>query len=402
MNKRKIIYAILIIAMLVLVGIFLIKALLNESRANNKTSEANSNIKEFTNKILEENKAHLNELIIDLSKENNVLEEPIINQELKFELPIEGSTGYAPIVTDLRENNSRESKKIGTIGKGEAFNIISEKENWWYVKYNEKKGWVENTLCMINLPDIIPSIVYDDTNAYSSIFKSSGYNLPNVTSKKLYEATTYNERLEKNEYNMPILYQMAKKIYLAQKKAMENNESLKIYETYRPYEVQMKVVKNLKELMKENETVEKGINTGSWNESWFIAQSLSNHQLGVAMDVSLVKINKKREKKMGSYTYLEITDYTEYEMPTKMHELSTKAVTFKYGVSSASKTEWKKVPLATTMTEPAKRLQNYCTSSDLSPLASEWWHFNDLDAKATVKGKKFDGRYYLKNSVSTK
>ena len=38
---------------------------------------------------------------------------------------------------------------------------------------------------MINLPDIIPSIIYDDTNSYSSLFKSSGIDIPNVTGKKL-------------------------------------------------------------------------------------------------------------------------------------------------------------------------------------------------------------------------
>ena len=82
--------------------------------------------------------------------------------------------------------------------------------------------------------------------------------------------------------------------------------------------------------------------------------------------------------------------------------VSAKAATFKNGVSSASKTDWKKVALATTMTEDAIKLQNYCTSAGLSPLASEWWHFNDLDARSTVKGKKFDGRFYLKDSVSIK
>ena len=30
--------------------------------------------------------------------------------------------------------------------------------------------------------------------------------------------------------------------------------------------------------------------------------------------------------------------------------------------------------------EPARGLQRYCTGAGLTPLASEWWHFNDLEA----------------------
>lgn len=36
---------------------------------------------------------------------------------------------------------------------------------------------------MINLPDVEPSIVYNITNAESSIYKSSGIEISNVTGK---------------------------------------------------------------------------------------------------------------------------------------------------------------------------------------------------------------------------
>ena len=52
------------------------------------------------------------------------------------------------------------------------------------------------------------------------------------------------------------------------------------------------------------------------------------------------------------------------------------------------------------MTTPAKQLQNYCTSAGMSPLASEWWHFNDLDAKEAIKNKGINGKFYLQDNVS--
>ena len=255
---------------------------------------------------------------------------------------------------------------------------------------------------MINLPDIIPSIIYDASNSYSSLFKSSGYDIPNITDKKLYDVKMYNYRLEKDEFVMPVLYPMAKKINEAQQLALKNGDSLKIYESYRPRETQRSVVINLKELTATNVKVYNGININSWSETWFIYNGLSNHQLGVAIDVSLVKINTYIVKEIGSYTYIDITNYEEYSMPSPIHELSAQAVTFKYGVSPDSKTAWKNVPLVDNITEGAVKLQNYCVESGLTPISSEWWHFNDLDSKDMIKGSSSKGDYYLSGCSSQK
>jgi D-alanyl-D-alanine dipeptidase len=207
--------------------------------------------------------------------------------------------------------------------------------------------------------------------------------------------------IEKDEFVMPILYSMAKKIHKAQQSALKNGDSLKIYETYRPYEVQAKVLNGLRTLAISNNDVNNGINTGNWSMTWFIATGLSNHQLGVAIDTSLVKVNSYKIKTMEKFKYMEIVDYIEYDMPTNMHELSAKSAVFAYGIPSNSKTKWKNAPLASTITEGAVKLQNYCTSADLTPLASEWWHFNDLDAKNIVRGKS-RGQYYLSGCASRK
>ena len=119
------------------------------------------------------------------------------------------------------------------------------------------------------------------------------------------------------------------------------------------------------------------------------------------MDVSLVKINDYEIKKTGSYKYMAITDYTEEEMPTQMHELSNKAISLKYAVDSNSKTAWKDVPLANAMTNGAIRLRDYCVQSGLSPLCSEWWHFNDLDAREDIGNNYSTGRYYITKCCSS-
>ena len=322
-----------------------------------------------------------------------------------FELPLNGTTGFAsvslPLYKQIPSNEALEEFKIMTLKPGQAFKILKESSEWFYIELsNSTKGWLESKYCLVNLPDLIPSIIYDDTNSYKSIFRSSGYALENITGNALYDAKEYNNRLEQEQYLMPLIYPMVKKIAQVQSDALKNDDCLKIYETFRPYEVQMKVSASLTKLMESNEEVKLGITTLPWDKTWFIATQLSNHQRGVALDVSLAKVKNKEYKYCGSYAYFIVSNYEEYQMPTQMHELSSAAARFTTPVSSKSKTAWKSAKLAPTMTSASIKLQNYFTSHDLTPLASEWWHFDDLDAREMTKNNGSNGRYYLTECLS--
>ena len=86
-------------------------------------------------------------------------------------------------------------------------------------------------------------------------------------------------------------------------------------------------------------------------------------------------------------------------MPTDIHELSPAAASLAYGVNSKSKTAWKSVPDAGTMNQAALELRGYCVNAGLSPLASEWWHFNDIDAMNATGGKG-NGQFEITGNVS--
>ena len=306
-----------------------------------------------------------------------------------FELPINGATGYAAIKIDVKDVPSEEANTILTLKAGQGFTIISESNDYFYISVNDVKGYILHKNAFINLPDVLPSIIYNDTNGKASIMKSSEKSIKNVTNEKLYDNYTYNDRLEKDEYIMPVLYNMAKKIAVAQKEALKNNETLIIYESYRPYETQKRIVNNLGILASEDEDVYNGLNASPWSMTWFVSTKVSNHQKGLAIDVSLGKVKDVSEKIVGNYKVKDITSYEEYNMPTKMHELSIKAVRFTTPVYSHSKTAWQKAKFTKAMENnlPAQRLQNYCTNAGLTPLASEWWHYNDLDSLSKDNGK---------------
>lgn len=286
---------------------------------------------------------------------------------------------------------------------GTAFVILGESGAWWQVRAQGVTGWIEHRYCLINLPDVIPSMIYNDTNAYSSVFISSGKSIPNITGKALYQAKTQNNRLGRQEFMMPVLYAMAKNICQAQQNALAEGNTLVLYEGFRPYSAQMAVVRNLTSLSKMDPIVKAGISTAPWNISWFIATGASNHQEGYAMDVSLAKVTRAHVDSIGGYSVVQVDEYEEYTMPTPIHELSMAAATYTKPVAIFSTTAWKSAPMTEAMSanEPACALQRYCTSAKLTPLASEWWHFNDLAAYGQIRAYPSSGSYLITQCLST-
>lgn len=361
--------------------------------------------------------------------ENSIVQ--YTSNDLPFELPVSGATGYAPCAISIRDAQDA-GNTIASMAPGDAFEILEGDDSGiWKIRCNGTEGWVDGNNCMINLPDVIPSIIYYDSNSVSSLFLSSGIRLPDVTGEKLYSASSHNARFDTEQFNMPVFYGMALKIYAAQQEALQQGDCLMIYESFRPYETQMKVMSALDTLDRTNSKVHAGINSGSWNSSWFIAQSLSDHQRGVAIDTSLVHLTKWEKRKMGDHEYAVVTECSlgdvysddiptthgdaalvsgkivydkdqDCQMPTDIHELSIRACTFQYGVASHSVTAWKSVKPASTMTSFALKLQKYCTDAGLTPLSSEWWHFGDLDALSVSQTLGVNGSFALKDNVSSK
>lgn len=325
--------------------------------------------------------------------------EPLL-YEGDLELPVNGATGYASVLMDLKATADAGSETISELEAGTAFEVLEEVGDWWYVRTATESGWVQHLYCFINLPDVIPSIIYDNTNTYASKFVSSGKMIPGITGEALYDGKAYNMRLGKVSDIVPVLYSMSKKIHLAQQAALEEGNTLVIYEGYRPFFAQKLTVDALTTLAAADPEVMAGINTHPWDTNWFIAASISNHQMGYAIDVTLAKITEQQEFVIGDYTATAVTGYTEYTMPTTIHELSMASATFTGPVKSSSPTAWLQANLADTMNEAAILLQRYCTDAGLTPLASEWWHFNDLDARFATEDNSSKGEYLLDATMS--
>ena len=289
-----------------------------------------------------------------------------------------------------------------TLAPGTAFTVLQEVGNYWFVRAGDQTGWVDHRYCFINLPDVIPSIVYNATNGYSSAFVSSGKDIPGITGTALYTGTVYNARLDSYEFMMPTLYAMAKNVCQAQQAALREGNTIVLYEAFRPYEIQRAVSQELHLLTQRDAEVRAGVYSAPWSIDWFINTNTSNHQMGYAMDISLAKITKSEVAEIAGHQVVQALEYSFYTMPTPIHELSRAAATYTRPFSPTNKTLWKTATMTPTFAacEPALAMQRYCTAYGLTPLASEWWHFNDLRALDTAGGNLSGGKFYIEECCS--
>ena len=360
-----------------------------EGTDENPDSDASETTGNLQNATIE--RAEPEPLIIDV---------PTLTGPLEF--PVEGATGWAAIAMPLYSEANIESEIIAEFNAGQVFVVLEEQGDWWKVEsHRGETGWVEHVACFINLPDVIPSIAYNITNAKSALTRSSGYEIPGVTGQKLYEAgPVHNPRLQKDEFIVPALYSTSKLLCIAQHLALASGDTIILHEAYRDQASLQRSVRLLRELMDSNEKVRSAIEDGVWTLTWFIATSISNHQRGAAFDVSLGKILSYETVEIGETSYIEVLVYAEYNMPTSVHELSPLAITLVEPVSSRSRDAWRDAQLANTMTPGAIQLQKYFDEAGFTPLASEWWHFNDLEGAAIAQELEIVGSFLLGNILS--
>lgn len=338
------------------------------------------------------------EEIVEEPKEETAVEtKEYIIYEGEFELPVNGATGFTTLESEIFKEASTESESLGNIPGGRPFEILEETEDYWKIRYESQEGFIKNTYCLINLPDVVPSIAYDGINTYASKDRSLGKEIPGVTGELIYPGTDYNERFDQERFIIPILYPTAKKIRKIQQEALKNGETLIVYEGYRPLSAQEVMVRGLMDLAAKDPEVNKAISTPPWSIDWFAGSGVSNHQYGYAVDLSLAIVKDSRVAYTGDYQYTEVTIRSDLPMPTAVNELSTRSIVFTAPVDPASPDVWKTAKLAPTMNDNAIRLQNYCTQHGLTPLASEWWHFNDIEEENKMINTSFSGEYVYKS-----
>ena len=264
-----------------------------------------------------------------------------------FDATLYGARAWANQALNIMSSASDSSKKLGTVPLGGKMTIVGDESGKFIkIQYGNIVGYVYNSCIYINLPDIVPDAIYEITNANASIFKSADEVIPGITGANLYGySKAYNEKIGKTTYYAPLLYPVAKEFQNAYHTARSRGFNLKVYDSYRPYDVTKTISTAFKKLYNQNPAVKSLVNKDKngqvWGTSWFLAEKASNHNKGIALDLTITDSSGK-----------------ELSAQTPMHTLDTRALR-KYN------------------NDVANKLSDIMTSSGFETLASEWWHYEE-------------------------
>ena len=300
----------------------------------------------------------------------------------------------------LYESADAESQTLASVPAATTLCVLAEEDGFFRVRYGETYGYLSSSYCMINLPEYMGKLIsYDITNSYASKYAVHGYEIPEVTGEvvKGYEHVC----LAEGVYLAPYLYPCCEKLYTAANAALEQGYRLKIYDSYRPNQATVDIY-NKAELMTNQPVPELDIygevpeelpelaegQTLTYRMLWedgtyglpnFLAKGGSMHNMGIALDLTLERVDSGEE----------------LEMQSDMHDLSI------YSVINRDNDE-------------ALILDNIMKAAGFGGLTSEWWHFQDNETRKNLSLNTYmwagvsiegwhasDGEWYYLDSLGT-
>lgn len=248
-------------------------------------------------------------------------------------------------------------ERLASVPGGATLCVLAEEGDWFWVRFQEEYGWVDSRFCMINLPEYVGDhCAYDITNSYDSLFAVHGSPIREVTHQVLpgYE----NIRTADQNFLVPYLYPCAKKLLTAAEAAQADGLRLKIYEAFRPQRATRFSYDTTEKQLNDSVQTESGARTslsklmtdnGRFYLGSFLARTISSHNRGIALDLTLESGDSGEELAMQSV----------------MHDLSWYSETYLNNLN-------------------AKLLEGYMTAVGMNGLSSEWWHFQDDGTKQAI------------------
>ena len=273
------------------------------------------------------------------------------------------------------------NEMIGTAPGAQAYCVLDMVDGMFRIRHEDGFGYIDSDYCMINLPEFIGDIcLYNIVNSYDALYMAHEYEIPTVTGEVIvgYEQVMTAEE----EFLVPLLYPSALKLEQAAFTAMDQGYKLKIYDSFRPKEATLALYDQAIQLAGEpipEETysgepvedlpeLEEGeiltyemlmTDNGRYTMNYFLAATGSRHNQGIAMDLTIVGL----------------WDGVELEMQTSMHDLSW--------YSELARNN-----------DNADTLSDIMTGAGFADLVSEWWHFQDDEAKDELSPQ------YLRSGVT--
>lgn len=251
--------------------------------------------------------------------------------------------------TENTEGIEWQTQNVVSVPTDEQFVVIAERKNEFLVCYQSKYIWLESSEVLVNIASFIPNLdVRLAMSQQTNYFQMADESIDGITNRQFYTAEG-----SKNGTEAWLRYETAQKLKDAQEKFAEDGYGIVIYDAYRPYSTTVEFQNAYRNFLNQKPKSFKTEWFGQLGESWFLAQKASSHNFGVAVDMTLKKLDSNEV----------------VEMPAAIHTLDKRSA---YYMWKDSKTEEAKA---------ARYMKNVMEESGFSYLKSEWWHFQDNTAE---------------------
>ena len=256
----------------------------------------------------------------------------------------------APAETQTEPQTQAGAKKLGSVPAGKTLCVLKEEGDCFQVMYDgpSRTGYIDKRYCMINLTEYLGSrLSYRITNSYDSIFRVQDYELSGVTHTVIPGFEKIALDPDNEVFVVPYLYPCANRLIGAIEKAEAEGYRFRIYESFRPRKATRFLYDTVGAMLEEpvtggETTYREAMTQNTYKLSAFLAKSISAHNRGIALDLTLVDSGTGEELAMQS----------------PLHDLSWRSVTARNN-------------------ENAKLLEKYMKGEGFAGLNSEWWHFQD-------------------------
>ena len=261
---------------------------------------------------------------------------------------------------------------VASVEKGQAYCVAAEEAGAFGVRIGDRICYIDSRCCMINLPDYLGGLcAYEITNSTESRMMIHEFEIPDVTGRVIpgYEDVAR----EDGSYLVPLLYPTAKMLRKAAETAISQGYRLKIYDAFRPQQATKAMFDRTEEILgwqipRETYTgvsrellnlprpdgdgvltYRRVMTNGIYSQNHFLAEGMSRHNLGLALDLTLEDCRTGEELRMQS----SIDDLSWYSVTTENNE-------------------------------NAELLESVMKGAGFAGLSTEWWHFQDDITPRTV------------------
>lgn len=255
------------------------------------------------------------------------------------------------------------TESIGQVSGGATLCVVEEQDTCFGIRWEDgTTGYISSDYVMIDLVDYLGELcAYQITNSDSSIYMVSKYAIPHITGTVIvgYESV----RMSDGTYLVPLLYPVAQRLLTAAQDAVNQGYRLKIYDSYRPNRATVMLYNHVWKLLEEpvpgnipdptEEDPERLLtfgtvmtNNGAYPLNYFLAQGVSLHNVGIAVDLTLESLDSG----------------TDLPMQSAMHDLSQYSMNHRNNAN-------------------AKTLKSIMEGAGFGGLVSEWWHFQDNEIR---------------------